>query len=92
MKQNHLDRLRERKCSVLAGTEFLNLLSDIERISDICSNVGVSTVMRINPAKGANVHEYISFLHSGRDEEFNTRYQQLHDDYFSRLDALQKNA
>ena len=66
--------------------------TDIERISDICSNVGVSTVMRLAPAKGANVHEYISFLHSGRDEEFNTRYQQLHDDYFSRLDALQKNA
>ena len=92
LRDNHLARLRAGKCTGEIGSDFLDLLSDIERISDICSNVGVSTVMRINPAKGANVHEYISFLHSGRDEEFNTRYQQLHDDYFSRLDALQKNA
>ena len=92
LRDNHLARLRAGKCTGEIGSDFLDLLSDIERISDICSNVGVSTVMRINPSKGANVHEYISFLHSGRDEEFNARYQQLHNDYFSRLDALQKNA
>ena len=88
LKQNHLDRLREHKCSVLAGTEFLNLLSDIERISDICSTVGVATIMRINPGQNANIHEYISYLHSGRDEEFNRRYEQMHAEYFGLLDAV----
>ena len=91
LRDNHLARLRAGKCTGEIGSDFLDLLSDIERISDICSNVGVSTIMRINPSHG-NVHEYISFLHSGRDEVFNRLYQQLHDDYFSRLDALQKNA
>ena len=92
LRDNHLGRLRAGKCTGEIGSDFLDLLSDIERISDICSNVGVSTVMRLAPAKGANVHEYISFLHSGRDEEFNSRYERLHEDYFSRLNALQKNA
>ena len=60
LRDNHLARLRAGKCTGEIGSDFLDLLSDIERISDICSNVGVSTVMRINPAKGANVHEYTS--------------------------------
>ena len=87
MKQNHLNRLRERKCSVLAGTEFLNLLSDIERISDICSNVGVATIARMNPALKHQIHDYVSSLHEGKDENFNREYHAAHDHYFELLRA-----
>ncbi|MCI9361817.1 MAG: hypothetical protein HFG65_12860 [Hungatella sp.] len=31
------------------------------------------------------VHNYISVLHSGRDEEFNRVYQAAHDEYFGQL-------
>ncbi len=85
MKQNHLDRLRERKCSVLAGTEFLNLLSDIERISDICSNVGVATIARVRPELKHEIHDYVSRLHEGKDESFNREYHAAHDHYFTLL-------
>ena len=92
LRDNHLARLRQGRCTGEIGSDFLDLLSDIERISDICSNVGISTIMRVNPSQSADTHEYISFLHSGRDEDFNRRYQELHDDYFGRLAALQNNA
>ena len=85
MKQNHLDRLRERKCSVLAGTELLNLLSDIERISDICSNVGVATIARMKPELKHEIHNYVSRLHAGKDENFNREYHAAHDHYFALL-------
>ena len=85
LKQNHLDRLRERKCSVLAGTEFLNLLSDIERISDICSNVGVATIARMKPELKHEIHDYVSSLHAGKDEKFNREYHAAHDHYFALL-------
>ena len=87
LKQNHLDRLRERKCSVLAGTEFLNLLSDIERISDICSNVGVATIARMEPELKHEIHDYVSRLHAGKDEDFNREYHAAHDHYFDLLRA-----
>ncbi len=87
MKQNHLNRLRERKCSVLAGTEFLNLLSDIERISDICSNVGVATISRMKPELKHEIHDYVSSLHAGKDEDFNREYHAAHDHYFALLRA-----
>ncbi|MDO5540471.1 MAG: Na/Pi cotransporter family protein [Eubacteriales bacterium] len=85
LNDNHLERLREGLCSVYAGTEFLNLLSEIERISDICSNVGVATVARVQPEMMHQVHDYVSMLHSGRDETFNHEYQQAHDRYFALL-------
>lgn len=85
LNNNHLERLREGICTVYAGTEFLNLLSEIERISDICSNVGVATVARIQPEIRHQVHEYVSMLHSGHDETFNHEYQEAHDHYFELL-------
>lgn len=85
LNDNHLERLRVGDCGVDAGTEFLNLLSEIERISDICSNVGVATVARVQPKMMHQVHEYVSMLHSGRDEKFNREYQEAHERYFGML-------
>lgn len=85
LSNNHLERLREGKCGVYAGTDFLDLLSEMERISDICSNVGVATVARVQPEMKHQVHEYVSMLHSGRDEVFNREYQEAHDRYFTLL-------
>lgn len=85
LKDNHLERLRDGECGVFNGTEFFNLLSEAERISDVCSNVGVATVARSTPEIKHQVHDYVSMLHSGRDEEFNRAYQEAHDRYFRLL-------
>ncbi len=87
LKDNHLERLRAGACSVFAGTEFLNLLAEAERISDVCSNIGVATIARATPEIKHQVHNYVSLLHSGRDEEFNREYQKAHDQYFGLLES-----
>lgn len=92
LRQNHLERLRQHQCSVLAGTEFLNILSDIERISDICSNVGVFTIARVRPEIKHEIHDYVSRLHSGKDEAFNREYEAAHDHYFELLKAEEAKA
>ena len=85
LKQNHLNRLRQRKCSILAGTEFLNMLSDIERISDLCSDVGVATIARVRPELKHEIHDYVARLHSGEDTDFNREYQAAREHYFELL-------
>ncbi len=85
LKDNHLERLKEGTCAIFTGTEFLNLLSEVERISDVCSNIGVATVARVQPELKHQVHDYVSMLHSGRDEIFNHEYQEAHDRYFRLL-------
>ena len=81
----HLERLRSGACNVDVGSSFLNLLSDLERISDICSNVGVETLTRVNTDLEHKAHEFLSSLHSGHDEVFNQRYQDAREEFFGRL-------
>ena len=85
LKDNHLERLRSGACSTYVGTEFLNLLSEAGRISDVCSNIGVATIARAVPDLKHQTHDYISMLHSGQDETFNQEYQAAHDQYFGLL-------
>lgn len=90
LKQHHLERLRNGECGVFNGSEFFNLLSETARISDVCSNVGVATVARGIPDMNHQIHNYISMLHSGRDEEFNQVYRQCHEEYFNLLKGKEK--
>ena len=85
LKEFHINRLREGKCSVDAGTFFLNLLAEIERISDVCSNIGISTLTRVHPELANRTHEYSSALHRGSDERFNAEYHAAHDEFFAKL-------
>lgn len=87
LRENHLDRLRAGECTVEVGSDYLDLLSDLERISDVCSNVGITTILRIKPECG-DTHAYISSLHSGRDESFNHKYNEIHREYFGLLEAV----
>ncbi len=88
LKENHLARLRAGRCNVYMDTGFSNLMSDLERISDVCSNIGVATVVRTETKLEINSHDYISKLHSGRDEEFNTEYTRAHAEFFGKLGKL----
>ena len=85
LHDNHLSRLREGNCSVRAGIVFLDILSNLERIADICSNIGVAIVARVNPATASLAHTYISTLHQGGDSAFNEEYIAAHSEYFGRL-------
>ena len=87
LKEFHIDRLREGNCSVDAGTFDLNLLAEIERISDICSNIGISTITRVYPDLANRTHEYSSMLHRGSDARFNEEYHAAHDEFFGLLRA-----
>ena len=48
MKSNHAMRLKEGTCTVERGVSFIEMLTDIERISDHCNNVCQHLLQRIN--------------------------------------------
>lgn len=92
MKENHLARMWNSECSVYAGALYMNLLGDLERISDICSNIGLSVVARVSPAMADKYHEYISDLHEGKDEWFNREYASAREEYFGLLGSIRPGA
>ena len=85
LHDNHLARLREGTCTMDAGTCFLDVMSNLEYISDACSDVGVAIVARVSPQVAKQAHMYISSLHQGSDEWYNEMYRTEHDEYFARL-------
>ena len=85
LRDNHMDRLSKGQCNVVSGTSFMDMMGDIERISDICSNIGLATVTRVNPELAENPHDYSTYLHSGEDTNFNQKYEIAHQEYFSKL-------
>ena len=44
LKTNHIDRITRQECTLEHGFVFNDLLTDYERISDHCSNVGVDII------------------------------------------------
>lgn len=85
LRDNHVVRLRKGMCSITMDNAFINMLSDIERISDVCENAGLAIVARVEPDLAARTHSYVSTLHQGKDEEFNEAYQAAHEKYYSKL-------
>ena len=92
LHDNHLARLRDGKCTIRAGISFLNVLTNIEQMSDSCSHVGVAVVARIMPEKANLPHAYIKDLHMGENAKFNEAYEKAHKNYYGMLDIVEKAA
>ncbi len=88
LRNNHIKRVRDGKCTVYAGLSFLDILVNIERISDQCSNVGVYTLSLSDSSIMSNHHEYIHQLHRGGDQEYNRKFSETRQKYFGALEAL----
>lgn len=87
MKENHLTRMRKNACNIYAGAIYMNLLGDMERISDICSNVALSVLARVAPELVDEDHGYISALHEGKDAFYNREYAAAKEEFFGMLQS-----
>ncbi len=80
LRKRHMDRLNSKQCNVHAGIQFLDLLSNFERISDHCSNIGLFVVAQ---HKQINPHDYAKKMHDGDDENYRTYFEK----YLSKYDV-----
>jgi len=90
LRANHTRRLLDGQCSVLSGMSFLNALTNLERIADQCSNIGIFTLSLVDDAVGGSHHDYLHHLHQGEDELFNNEYSNAYEKYCGRLAAMSK--
>ena len=88
LRTNHIHRVRDGRCTIYAGLTFLDILVNVERIADQCSNVGVFTLSMSDKHIMNNHHDYIHELHQGKDPVFNRAYQETHDKYFGELERI----
>ena len=85
LKRNHLKRMSTGECNAYADTSFSDLLLEFHRIGDVCSNVGIATLVRVKPELADHEHLYFEHLHSGGDEGFDAAYKRAYQRYFPLL-------
>ena len=87
LKNRHVERLKTGECTIELGTQFLELLINLERISDHCSNVALR-VVRQTASKDDKIridsHAYTRDLHhGGADPEFDQLFGEYRKKYFT---------
>lgn len=75
LEREHMERLKTKVCSVEAGVMFLEIISNMERISDHCSNIGVAILQARADKRAADRHEYLRLLHNEMPGEYRDTYE-----------------
>ncbi len=75
IKENHIRRLKEGKCTIEMGFILEDVLNGLERVSDHCSNVAVEMITIFD--NDYNTHEYFKNFSSEERASFNREYEEL---------------
>ena len=82
LKDKHIARLVDGKCSVPAGISFLELLTNFERISDHCSNIALYVIQGSEIGTGEiNAHKLTDKFHNDPTPEYIFTYNYYKDKY-----------
>ncbi|HRR76342.1 MAG TPA: Na/Pi cotransporter family protein [Ruminococcus sp.] len=83
LKNRHIRRLQNDECTVELGYIFQDILTNLERISDHCSNIAGCL---IETDEKTNIHAYLHDVKEN-DETFRQEYRVYAETYFAKLDA-----
>ncbi len=72
MKSRHIARLQRGECTTLLGFVLQDLITDLERVADHCSNIAICIVQAERSAYDA--HIYLDKLKASDDGLFRERY------------------
>lgn len=88
LRARHVYRMTHNMCSVVNGIGFQNILQNLERISDQCSDLGVFMLARSIDDINGKEHKYLSELHESGDEDYTKQFRIFRDKYFAILNTI----
>lgn len=74
LRNNHIVRLQKGECTIEAGFVWSDLLNNLERISDHCSNIAGCIIEMSHDS--LDVHEYLKNIRAG-NREYNEMYEEF---------------
>lgn len=86
LKFKHIERLKCGKCTIDGGLIFLELLTNLERISDHCSNIAVYIIGYTHNKDSMSRHDYIKRIHDGEADDYNKNNDYYMKKYYSRIE------
>ncbi len=85
MKARHVDRMTHGVCDVFNGIQYQNMLQNLERVSDQCSDLAVYMLSRTDASITGQEHQYIHDLHHSNNEAYRTMFRENYRKYFREL-------
>lgn len=79
IKSKHIKRLQEGRCTIELGFVLSDLLTDLERVSDHCSNIA-GLVLEMEH-QGMDIHKYLRQMKKSPESEYNKLYDEYSDKY-----------
>ena len=70
IKSNYITKLNKTNYSIECGVIFLEILSNLERISDHCSNIALDIIGKNETSFELNPHEYINKIHNNKTTKY----------------------
>lgn len=86
IKKRHVARLQRGECTIELGFVLNDLLNNLERVSDHCSNIAGCVIEMEHDA--LDLHDYLNKLKT----EENSRYTEIYNDYKDKYVLPQKDA
>ncbi len=80
MKQNHIERLQSKKCTIEHGFVYSDIINNLERIADHCSNIGVSILQK--DENSYEPHDYLNHVKSDGENDFKSQYDTYKEKYY----------
>ena len=92
LRERHILRLKNGVCAIESGIIFLEILTNLERISDHCSNIAARIVGKESEDDHFDAHEFRRNMHDGYVPNFNEMLAQYKLKYYTPLLESQETA
>lgn len=79
IKSKHIKRLQEGRCTIELGFILTDLLTNLERVSDHCSNIAGLVIEMAHSEM--DIHKYLRSVKNGQESEFTTLFESYSEKY-----------
>ncbi len=88
MNARHVYRMVNNLCDAFKGIHYQSVLTNLEHISDKCSDIAVYILERDNREIFGNEHSFVHELHINNNDEYKNNYSHNYDKYFNALENI----
>lgn len=88
LRNRSVQRSATGKADLVGSLQYQNMLQNMERISDQCSDLAVYLIGMADSTISGREHEYLRELHHSQDSAYQHDFEEAHKKYFDLLDAI----
>lgn len=88
LKGRHIFRMTHQLCNICNGIYYQNILQNLERVADQCSDLAVYLLAKSDDSIIGQEHQYLHNLHHSDNAEYLTRFRDNYELYFGKLQLL----